>query len=95
MTEETKPIEDTEVTTVTETPDPYKRLDEMKELLKKTEAAATRIEKANEVAAKREGIALIGGKSDVAEQTEKKEETNKEYRQRIDKELAEGKYDHR
>ncbi len=63
-------------------------------------AAAKRLEKANEERAKLLGreeelVARkhLGGRSEAGQVVEKKEETPKEYNERIEKEISEGKHD--
>jgi len=63
-------------------------------------AAAERLEKANEERAKLLGreeelVArkYLGGGSEAGQPVEKKEETPKEYKERIEKEIQEGKHD--
>ena len=70
------------------------------DVVKQANAAAERLEKANEERARllgrEENIMArqaLGGKSEAGQKVEKKEETPKEYNDRIEKEISEGKHD--
>ena len=81
MTEEIKKPEKKEEEA---TPSSLDKLAELKEVLKKTEDAALRIEQANEKTAELQSFTLMGGKTDTGDQPDqKKEETPREYSARI------------
>ena len=66
------------------------------ELSKQTDAAnaaAERMEKATEEFKAAEAKARLGGVTEAGQTQEKKEETPKEYNDRIEKEISEGKHD--
>ena len=66
------------------------------ELVKQTEQAnlaAERLEKAKEELEAAEAKRRLGGGSEAGQPQEKKEETPKEYNDRIEKEISEGKHD--
>lgn len=66
------------------------------ELAKETDAAnaaAERMEKATEELNAAEAKRRLGGVTEAGQTPEKKEETPKEYRARIEKEIQEGKHD--
>lgn len=68
-------------------------------LIDEANAAAERLEKANkkqEELLRRQEILMakqtLGGRAEAGQEAKQKEETDSEYRKRIEKEIAEGKY---
>lgn len=68
-------------------------LDEAKAINKKKEELLDREEKLIERKEKFEADRMVGGVTEAGQQPEVKEETALQYRDRIDKEISEGKHD--
>ena len=59
-------------------PSAFDRLDEMKEVLRKTEEAASRVEAANEKTSELQGRQMMGGQTDAGVQPEKEKTKSEE-----------------
>jgi len=89
-------MEETKTDPSIEKPEPHTSNDVDKAVAAadKLNAAAERVEKANAETARLQARAALGGSTEAGkpvEKEEKKEETDKEYRARVEKELASGK----
>ena len=85
------PAETAEVSKADE--DKPSALDEAREINKKKEELLKREEKLQDRKEKLAAQEMVGGRATASRTEEKKPETNKEYRARVEKEMREGKTD--